>query len=426
MPSQVVPQPPLLSRDDLEAILAITRHLAAPAGLHELLAEVAGAACRVLRAERASVWLLDAPRDELVLEVADDIAHLRLPVGTGLVGACARGGCVINVPDCTADPRFDPATDRRTGFRTRSSLSLPMLDWDGALVGVLQVLNRADGPFDASDEALGTALAAQCAVALQRARLTAARIEGEALRQELELARTVQMSSLPRGLPDVPGYAMHATFRPASITGGDTYDLAWLGDGALLVVLGDASGHGIGPALSVTQMHAMLRMALRMGADLATAFAQVNDQLAETLPDSRFVTAFVGLLDVSTHALQYANGGQSPILHYHAADDRFSRLKPTSFPMGAMPLPGPKPPACAVLAPGDLLILSSDGIYEQEDAQGRPFGVERVEALVRRHASGPVAGLAAALLAAFDAFHGPRPQDDDVTLVLLQRLPTAA
>lgn len=415
-----------LGRDDLESILAITRRLAAPVGLHDLLAEVAAAACRVLHAERCSVWLLDAERHELVLEVADDLSTVRLPVGRGLIGACARDRAAINVPDCYADPRFDPATDRRTGFRTRWSLSLPLLDWDGTLVGVLQVLNRADGPFEAGDEALGTALAAQCAVALQRARLTAARIEAETLRHELELARTVQMSSLPRELPVAPGYAMHAIFRPASITGGDTYDLARLGDDALLVVLGDASGHGIGPALSVTQMHAMLRMALRMGADLATAFAQVNDQLAETLPDSRFVTAFIGLLDLPTHTLRYANGGQSPILHYHAGADRFSRLKPTSFPMGAMSLPAPKPPASTELAPGDLLVLASDGIYEQEDAQGRAFGVERVEALVRALAGGPVAGLGAALLDAFDTFHPPRPQDDDVTLVLLQRLPAAA
>jgi phosphoserine phosphatase RsbU/P len=414
-----------LRRDDLESILAITRRLAAPVGLHDLLVEVAAAACRVLQAERCSVWLLDAGRQELVLEVADDLAAIRLPVGRGLIGACARDLAVINVPDCYADPRFDRAMDLATGFHTRCSLTLPLVHLDGTLVGVIQVLNRAGGPFDAGDEALALALAAQAAVALQRARMTAALVEAEGLRAELQAARTVQMSTLPRELPDVPGYAMHATFRPASLTGGDTYDLARLANDQLLVVLGDASGHGIAPALSVTQMHAMLRMALRLGADLATAFREVNDQLAETMPDSRFVTAIIGLLDLSTHTLHYANGGQAPILHWHAADGHFTRLKPTSFPMGAMALPGPRPPARIVLAPGDLLVLSSDGIYEQEDAGGRPFGVERVEDLVRTHASGPVGGLAGAILQAFDGFDPSRPQDDDVTLVLLQRLPSA-
>jgi serine phosphatase RsbU (regulator of sigma subunit) len=96
---------------------------------------------------------------------------------------------------------------------------------------------------------------------------------------------------------------MHCTFLPASINGGDTYDLAQIDQG-LLIVLGDASGHGIAPALSVTQMHAMLRMALRLGANLETAFRQVNDPLAATQADGRFVTAFIGQLDTRTHRLR--------------------------------------------------------------------------------------------------------------------------
>jgi phosphoserine phosphatase len=412
-----------LPRDDLETLLAITRHLATPADLHALLAEVSAAACRLLKAERCSVWLLDAERQALVLEVADDLAAVRLPVGRGLIGACARDRAPINVPDCYADPRFDPAMDRSSGFRTRCSLTLPLVHQDGTLVGVMQVLNRAGGPFDTGDEALALALAAQAAVALQRARMTAVLVEAEAMRAELELARTVQMSTLPRELPTVPGYAMHATFRPASLTGGDTYDLARIGPDTLLVVLGDASGHGIAPALSVTQMHAMLRMALRLGADLATAFAQVNDQLAETLPDSRFVTAFVGLLDLPTHTLHYANGGQSPILHFQAAERRFARLKPTSFPMGAMPLPAPRPLASAALAPGDVLVLASDGLYEQEDAEGRAFGIQRVESIVQAEAEATLDTLAASLLQAFDTHAPAGRQEDDLTLVLLQRLP---
>lgn len=407
----------------LQSVLAVARALAAPFDLHGLLAEVAAAACRLLQAERCSVWLLDAERQELVLEVADDLAAVRLPVGRGLIGACAHDRAPINVPDCYADPRFDPAMDRASGFHTRCSLTLPLVHVDDTLVGVMQVLNRAGGPFGADDEALALALAAQAAVALQRARMTAALVEGEALRAELELARTVQMSTLPRELPAVPGYAMHATFRPASLTGGDTYDLAPMGRDTVLVVLGDASGHGIAPALSVTQMHAMLRMALRLGTDLATAVAQVNDQLAETLPDSRFVTAFVGLLDLPTQTLHYANAGQSPILHFHAAERRFARLKPTCFPMGAMPLPAPRPLASVGLAPGDLLVLASDGLYEQENAEGRAFGVDRVEAIVQAEAAATVDTLAASLLQAFDAHAPAGRQEDDLTLVLLRRLP---
>ena len=222
--------------------------------------------------------------------------RVRIPVGLGLVGACARDRQVLNVPDCYADPRFDQQVDRRSGYRTRCSLTLPLIDHAGALVGVMQVLNRIDGTFQAADEQLASALAAQCAVALQRVQMIESLIEGEKMRREMEMAQVVQMSTLPQAMPVVAGYDVHGTFRPALLTGGDTFDLAPVGDG-LLVVLGDATGHGIAPALSVTQMHAMLRMAFRLGADLETAFAQVNDLLAETLAEDRFVTAFIGVLD---------------------------------------------------------------------------------------------------------------------------------
>jgi phosphoserine phosphatase len=411
---------PPLSRQDMEAILAVTRALAAPFDLRTMLAEVTAAACRVLHAERSSVWLHDTGSDEMVLEVASDIRQVRLAVGSGLVGACARERQLINVPDCYADPRFDASVDQRSGFHTRCSLTLPLVDHRGGFVGVMQVLNKANGVFDANDETLAQALAAQCAVALARVRMTEALIEGEKMRQELELARVVQMSTLPAQLPTLAGYDMHATFLPASLTGGDTYDLALIEQG-LLVVLGDATGHGIAPALSVTQMHAMLRMAFRLGADLETAFRQVNDQLAQTLPSGRFVTAFIGLLDAAAHRLRFVSGGQGPILHFRAARGECVPYKATSFPMGAMPLSSLRPAVEVDLAPGDILVLLTDGIYEYEDSDGAQFGVQRVEQVLRAHQHESTAALAGHLLQAVQAFARGAPQDDDVTMVLVKR-----
>ena len=411
-----------LSARDLAVILEVTRGLAAPFDLTTMLTAVTAAARQVLRAERSSVWLYDEGAGELVLKVSSDIRDVRIPVGAGLVGACARDRQIINVPDCYADPRFDPAVDKRSGFRTRCALTLPLVDHRDSLVGVMQVLNRTGGTFGAADEALAAALAAQCAVALQRVRMTEALIESEKMRAELELARVVQMSTLPATMPALPGYDAFGTFQPAELTGGDTFDLSIV-DGRLLTVIGDATGHGIAPALSVTQMHAMLRMAFRLGADLETAHAQVNDQLADTLADDRFITAFIGLLDPASHRMRFVCAGQGPILHFQAATGTCARHAPTSFPLGAMHLPARRAAAALDLLPGDVLLLLSDGIYEQHDACGEMFGEQRVEQLVAEHRNGSMAELSARLLAAVQAFAKDTAQEDDITIVLLKREP---
>ena len=408
-----------LSARDLEPILGLASKLAAPFDLETMLAEVVDAGTRVLHADRGSVWLYDRNMDELVLRVANEIKEVRIPAGTGIVGTCARTRQIINVPDCYADARFDSSTDKRTGDRTRCLLTLPLVDHKGILVGVMQLLNKAEGVFDAADESLGRVLAAQCAVALQRTLMMEELIEGEKLRQQLETARIVQMSTLPSSMPYLPGYEVCGLFKPADLTGGDTYDLAILEQG-LLIVLGDATGHGIGPALSVTQMQAMLRMAFRMGADLETAYKHVNNQLAERLPSDRFITAFIGLLDTKEHQLEFHSGGQGPIFVYRAQDKSFAEFKPTSFPLAAMPLERMKPSISLALGEGDILALVSDGIFEQRNSDGEEYGEARVKGVIERNNRHATADIVAELFAAIAAFAGEK-QDDDMTVVFVKR-----
>ena len=404
----------------MEAILAVTSKLAAPFDLMTVLAEIVSAAKQVLHADRGSVWLYDSAADQLVLEIATGIAPVRISAGAGIAGACVRGRRIINVPDCYADERFNPDVDRRSGYRTRCMLTLPLVDHKDVLVGVMQVLNKTDGVFDENDEALATVLAAQCAVALQRVRMTASLIEGEKMRQELEMAREVQVSTWPATMPNVPGYDVSGISRPAELTGGDTFDLSTIDQG-VLIVLGDATGHGIAPALSVTQMQAMLRIAFRLGADLETAFRHVNNQLADTLADDRFITAFIGLLDPLAHRIRFLSGGQGPIFHYQAETATCARYKPTSFPLGAMPISELRPAVTLEMFPGDILVLLSDGIYEYHDTAGEQFGEKRVEDIVAAHGDKPMVVLRDTLLKSVDAFARGAPQEDDMTAVLVKR-----
>ena len=190
-------------------------------------------------------------------------------------------------------------------------LSVPLVE-RATLVGVLQVVDSENGAFTTEDERIAETLAAQCVVFIQRERMSRSLAQAEKLDREIKLAREIQMSTLPSEMPRLAEYDMAGQFCPADQTGGDTFDLVPLDEQRLFLLLGDASGHGIGPALSATQMTGMLRVALRLGADLDAIFAQVNNQLVEDLPEEHFVTAFFGVLDVVTHTVRVPRRGPGP------------------------------------------------------------------------------------------------------------------
>jgi phosphoserine phosphatase len=345
----------------------------------------------------------------------------RIAAGDGLVGECLEKREIINVDRAYADERFRGVVDRATGYKTDSVLNVPLLGWEKQPVGVLQLLNKHTGTFSPSDERLAATLAAQCAVAVQRAQLMEAQLLNERLDEEVELAREIQMSTLPTEMPAVPGYDVHGQFLPAQHAGGDLFDLVML-DGRLFVLIGDATGHGFGPALSATQMQAMLRVAFRCGAGLDDAFRHVNNQLEEDLPDDRFITAFMGFLDPPSHRLDYHSGGQGPVLHFHADGERCEFHAPSTFPVGVLEIDSIPPREQLLMEPGDLLVLLSDGIYEYENLQGRAFGSEGVERVLRYHHRLPAAELARQILGSVFEHGRGVPQEDDITVVLIRRL----
>ncbi len=416
--------PRSIGPEELTRVLDVTRKLAARFDLATMLTEVVRAAEAVIEAEGGSLWLYEKERHEVVMRVATGMEPLRMPADRGIVGECVRTRAIINVPDCYADPRFNQAVDKSSGFRTRCMLTLPLVGHDDALVGVLQILNKRRGTFDAHDEQLAAALAAQCAVALQRVQMIEALVAGERLKQEIAVARDIQMGTLPRTMPVRAGYEVFGAVHPADETGGDTFDFSALPNDRLFVMMGDATGHGIGPALSVTQMQAMLRLAVRLDTGLDAAYRHVNNQLNDDLPPERFVTGFIGVLDARAHTLEFHAAGQGPILHFRAASRATERGLPTTFPLGAFPVEQARPSRKLALAPGDVVALISDGVFEWPGADGGEFGVERVEALLREHHRLPVAQLAALIFDQARAFGAA--QADDVTIVLLHRLAASA
>jgi phosphoserine phosphatase len=402
----------------LEALLATTRALGGTE-TGSAAAELAETARLHTGAHTAALWRRDTQNGELTLLVPARDPPPRLAAGAGLAGRCAEGGHMLlevdagTAVDIMAVTTIDPHRVGRTG----AVLSLPLVAGDSVL-GILQLLYESGRGFDPNTVLLAQVLAAEGALALRDSGPGAT----NTLHSEVEVARAIQRSTLPTQMPAVPGYDLYGHFQPATYAGGDMFDAVRLPMGVFLL-LGDATGHGFGPALSAMEMQGMLRVAFRLGASLDDAYRHVNNQLAEDLPADRFITAFMAYLDAETHSVRYHCAGQGPLLLYRARDDRCEWIEPTTFPVGVMDLADAPRAATLGMGEGDILALISDGLYERTNAADAEFGSERVAEVIRSGQHLPMEALCHRLLVAADTFAGGIAAADDVTLILVRRLP---
>ncbi len=153
----------------LQSILEVAKAMTAERRLDRLLALVVDDAAKVADADRCTLFLADRERGELWSKVAHGAATIRIPLGAGIAGAVAAAGVPIRIDDAYRDPRFEPAVDQATGYRTRTILAVPMKNTLGEVVGVLQALNKRDAAFTAEDEELLGALAGPAASAIENA-----------------------------------------------------------------------------------------------------------------------------------------------------------------------------------------------------------------------------------------------------------------
>jgi phosphoserine phosphatase len=409
-----------ISADQMKRVLDISRALTITSDLDLLLRQIAEAACDLLRCERASIWLFDGRNDELWTTVALQSQQIRVPSGAGIVGSVFKTNRLLHVPDPYNDARFNPEPDRRSGFITRNLLTAPMPDLDGRPVGVIQAVNKKDAAFDLTDSTMIELLADQAGVAIQRYNLQQAAVQAMAMRREMELAKAVQQALLPGSAPHIPGIESSGWSRTASIAGGDTFDLWKTSDGRLGIFLGDATGHGIGPAMVISQTRTLIRAMCDVRCEAAALLATANTRLAEDLDAGHFVTAFVAFLSPDGD-LDWCSAGHGPIFLRTGAGKPLQALDSSAPPLGVVPefVADELPPT--VLEPGGAVCVTSDGISEAFNPAGDQFGVERVAALITDCIDGPLDDLNRRLQQEVRAWEGKDDPRDDQTLVIAVR-----
>jgi phosphoserine phosphatase len=314
--------------EDMARILEISQALAATSDRDELLEQIIKFSLDLLGVERATLFLYDKENHELVANIATGMQELRVPADKGFCGECITTGSTLVIPDAYKDPRFNPEVDKESGFHTRNIMSIPLKGYDGDLVGVLQLLNCKDGAFGDYDITLAETLGAQAGVVIQKANLIEHLLEKQKMERAMQIAREIQQRLLPDKPPQIEGFDVGGLTDPADETGGDIFDFIEMPDGRWAFAVADATGHGIGPALIISETRAMIRASAHLDRsdELAVGhiMSTVNDLLCNDLDGSSFVTCFLGILDPEQNQLTYVSAGHGPMLFYRREKDDFT------------------------------------------------------------------------------------------------------
>ncbi|MHC5089657.1 MAG: SpoIIE family protein phosphatase [Planctomycetota bacterium] len=248
--------------------------------------------------------------------------------------------------------------------------------------------------------------------------------EHEKTQRSLALARAIQQNLLPQRAPEIDGFQIAGRCRYCDETGGDYFDFIHLPGSdkqKMGIVLGDVTGHGVGAALLMASARSILRNAsLHFTGDLAALMTQFNDQLSEDTGDDKFMTLFYGALDAEHRSLTWASGGHDPALWYHRKANTFEELPNTGPLTGYMKDMPYEQAGPVTLETADILLVGTDGIWEAEDPNGKPYGKERLYDLIRKYQDNSAQEIVDVVVESVEDFCAPTAPADDVTLIVIK------
>ena len=376
---------------ELSSIIEATKKLNSTLDLGELISIILQIATRQSGAERGTVFLVDRERNEIWSLVGLGLEQhvIRLPAERGIAGWVAREGSAVRLENAYDDPRFEPDIDRKLGFKTRQLMCLPIRSEAGDIVGVLQLLNKAEG-FSDEDEAFLDALSAHVALALEKAQLHRERVEKEKMERDLALAREIQSGFLPEAPPAFPGIQIAVSHRASQMVGGDYYDFLPVnvdGKDALLLVVADVEGKGAASALVMANVQATLHALADHIETLEKLPATINQKILAGARASmaqgritKYLSMFLALVDSGGRSFRYVNAGHVPPAVIRT-DGTVEWLNTGGMIVGILP---DVQFDCGTVAfgPGDILVACTDGITEAMDSVGTEFSRQRLAELI--------------------------------------------
>ena len=414
----------------LFSMQGVAHALTTSTGLDDLAARLCRHACDLCGADRAIMYFVrpDGSSVEILAAIGWDPVPIRRPMEAGPVLAEAEAG---PVPAYHRPPGVPSRVTDATRASLRAGLRVPLLA-QGRMVGLMMVHTAQKAHFAPGEVALLQMFANQAALAVQRAglvealqdkivQLEAAQVElvkKELMERELELARQVQQSVLPRIFPMLPGYRFGARSQAARQVGGDFYDVILLDADRVGIVVGDVSDKGLPAALYMALARSLLLAESRRAHSPREVLTSVHRLLLELGQPHMFVTVFYAVIDGASRRLTYCRaghdrpllirGGRAQFLEGDGAMLGFPHMDDVYLSEEHLDL-----------LPADRLVLYTDGLTDAQSPAGYNLGLERLAELIQAHADIPPGEFCTAILADVAAHQGEAEQYDDMTLLVV-------
>jgi serine phosphatase RsbU (regulator of sigma subunit) len=414
-------------RRTVEVLLEMFARLSEARDFDETLVQIVDNSVELCGAERGFLVLLE-PSGELRIRVARTRDKKPVQDKERFSTSVVRNVIERNEPKLATVQNESEARDLGQSvfdLRLRAVMCVPLSrtrDDGVSLKGALYVDSKAaTREFSQRDLELFNAHSQQAAITLDKHRSHQESLEKARLEHSLELAKAVQSGLMPRTPKDIPGLDIHGFFRAAEKTSGDFFDFVKLKDGRLAVVVGDVSGHGVGPALITQSAQGVLRTGLRMSSDPAAAVTMLNEDLSDRIEPGTFLTLLMLAISADGRVEMCNAGHHGPLL---VRDGKVLTYDAHGLALGFAADVEYTIDERFELRTGDVLLAFTDGLIEAhpEEDRDKLLGEERVkELLIEQAARGADAETITRVLAeAAVHFSGGKPEDD-VTLVVVRR-----
>lgn len=409
----------------LKAVLEISRSLAGTTDLDALLPKILDTLFKVFpHADRGIVLFKTddgkmIPKatkhrratDDDTVKVSRTILRTVLEQKTGVLSA-----------DATSDARFE-ASESISNLTIRSMMCVPMLNLDGEPIGVISIdTQNPFNQFKDEDLDLLVAVAGQAAMSYESARLLVTAIEKQKQDREMGIAMDVQRALLPTEMPQPQPWEFFASYDTAQAVGGDYFDCMVLPDGKkVCFAFGDVAGKGVPASLVMSKLSTVVTITMNFVSDVLDAACKINDQMCTKAVEGRFVTFIIGIIDPETGEMEFVNCGHMPLM-IRKVDGTIEEIgeEAVGVPLGVMD-GYPFEVVKRTIAPGETIVLYTDGVSEAMNPNSDLYGMDRLRELVHSSKAGKAEELGKTILADVRKHANGRPQNDDITIMVIGR-----